>query len=136
MTPEEIQEIKDLLENHEKRIFKIESYFSSKSESIPKQISVKEFIMSRDPKGDVQKTLVIGYYLEKYKNLNFFNAKDLEEGFREAKEKVPDNINDKVSMNIKAGYMMEAKEKKDKLKAWSLTNTGETFLENGLKADK
>jgi hypothetical protein len=29
--------------------------------------------------------------------------------------------------------MMEAKEKKDKLKAWNLTSTGERFVENDLK---
>ena len=31
---------------------------------------------------------------------------------------------------------MEAKEKKDKLKTWTLTSTGERFVENGLKKEK
>ncbi len=51
----------------------------------------------------------------------------------EAKEIVPGNINYKVIMNIKKGFIMEAKEKKDDLKAWTLTTTGERFVKNGLK---
>ena len=31
---------------------------------------------------------------------------------------------------------MEAKEKKDNLKAWTLTNSGEKYVENNLKKEK
>ena len=61
-----------------------------------------------------------------------FNTKDLAEGFRSAKEPPPTNMNDKVNLNIRKGHMMEAKEKKDKSKAWVLTNSGEKFVEEGL----
>jgi len=67
--------------------------------------------------------------------MSSFNVKDLERGFREAKEKAPANINYNVIQNIKSGYMAEAKERKDKLKAWYLTNSGERFVENGLKKE-
>jgi hypothetical protein len=60
-----------------------------------------------------------------------FNIKDLAECFRSAKEPAPANINDKVNSNIQKGYMMEEKEKKDKLTAWVLTNSGEKFVEGG-----
>jgi hypothetical protein len=90
------EEVRKALENHEKRITTLEGLFKSDSEKIKKQISIKEFILSKKPIDDVQKTLVIGYYLEKYRNIENFNAKDLENGFREAKEKVPDNINYKA----------------------------------------
>lgn len=78
-------------------------------------------------------TLVLGYYLEKHRDLLAFNIKDLESAFREAKESVPDNINYKVVKNVEKGHMMEAKEKKDNLKAWNLTASGEKFVENNLK---
>ncbi len=128
-------EVKKILDDHEERIRKIESIFKSKPRTTKKQISIKEFIIAKKPKDEVQKTLVIGYYLEKYQGIKKFNAKDLEKGFRKAKEKVPGNINYKVIANIKNGFMTEAKEKKDKLKSWYLTNTGERFVENDFKEE-
>lgn len=133
---EELKRIKDILENHEERLTKLEKLFSSKPKEVKKSLSVKEFLISKKPRDDVQKTLIIGYYLEKYREMESFNANDLQVAFRESKEKVPTNINYKVIQNIKSGYMTEAKEKKDKLKAWYLTNSGEEFVENDLKKER
>jgi len=129
------EEIKKILEEHESRIAKLENLLKNKPESFRKGLSLKEFILSKKPEGDVQKTLVIGYFLEKYDGYTSFNMKDLENAFRTAKDNVPDNINDKVIQNIKKGYMMEAKEKKDNFKAWNLTSTGERFVENDHKKE-
>lgn len=104
--------------------------------SINKKLSIKEFILSKKPVGDVQKTLAVACYLEKYEGFVSFNAVDLVNGFRLAKESVPENINDKINMNIKKGHMDEAKEKKDSKKAWIVTNSGERFLDNGFKEIK
>ncbi|MCW1296718.1 MAG: hypothetical protein OH319_03490 [Candidatus Parvarchaeota archaeon] len=128
-------DIKKMLENHERRISELEKLILSKPEIVKKKTSLKEFLLFKKPKDDVQKTLAISYYLEKYEGLTSVNAKDLEDGFRLAKEKVPKNINYKVIRNIQQGYMMEAKEKKDNLKAWSLTGSGERFVENGFKKE-
>ncbi|MGB8218370.1 MAG: hypothetical protein WCE94_13810 [Candidatus Methanoperedens sp.] len=128
-------EISKILENHERRISQLESLFQSKPENVKKNLSVKEFILSKSPTGDVQKTLVIGYYLEKYDGLLSFNVKDIENAFRAAKETVPDNINYKIFRNIEKGYMMESKEKKDNLKSFTLTSSGERFVENNLKEE-
>lgn len=136
MPNEEIMEIKKKLEEHEERISKLESSFQAKPEAVKKEVSVKEFIISKKPKNDVQKTLAIGYYLEKYRDFSSFNAKDLEEGFRAAKEKAPENINHRVIKNIEKGHMMEAGQKKDNLKAWVLTNSGEQSVESGFEKKK
>jgi len=87
----------------------------------------------RKPSGDVQKTLLIAYYLEKYDGITPFSVGDLSKGFQLARESVPQNINDKINMNIGKGHLMEAKTKKDNKKAWLVTNSGEQFVENGLK---
>ena len=131
---EKIKELEKKLEEHEKRISKLEKLLRSKPQDVKKEISIKELILSKKPKSDVQKTLLIGYYLEKYRGVSFFNAKDLEEGFKESKEKVPSNINNKVYGNVKKGHMMELKKKKGELKTWNLTITGERFVENDFKA--
>lgn len=129
------EEIREKLADLEERIGKLEGLFKSNPKVVSKEISIKEFILQKTPKDDVQKTLAIGYYLEKYDNLSVFNAKDLEDAFSRAKEKPPKNINYKVIKNIEKGYMMESKDKKDNLKAWSLTNSGEKVVENNFEKE-
>lgn len=132
LAEDDIKEIvKKLLEDHEKRISALEGA-PRKPQAEDKQLSVKEFLLTKKPSDDVQRTLVIGYYLEHFESMDRFNIRDLADSFRSAKEPPPTNINDKVNMNIRKGQMMEAKEKKDKSKAWVLTNSGEKFVEEGL----
>jgi len=130
---EEIANIKKKLEEFEVRISKLESLFKEKPESVRKKLSIREFILSKSPKDDIQKTLAIGYYLERYEGFSSFNANDLENGFRRAKEKIPRNINLNVIYNIQKGYMVEAEEKKDNRKAWYLTNSGETLVDKNFE---
>lgn len=127
-----IKDIMTKLGDHESRISALEGMPAKKTEGQGKKLSIKEFLLTKKPGDDVQKTLVIGYYLEHFEGMDKFNARDLTEGFRLAKEPPPTNINDKVNLNIQRGRMMEAKEKKDKFKAWVLTNSGEKFVEEGL----
>lgn len=127
-----IKEIMTKLEEHESRISALEGAPAKKTQVEGKKLSVKEFLLTKKPTDDVQRTLVIGYYLEHFESMESYNVRDLANGFRSAKEPPPLNINDKVNMNIRKGHMMDAKEKKDKSKAWVLTNTGEKFVEEGL----
>lgn len=96
-----------------------------------KPISIKEFIISKAPPNGVLMTLTVGYYLENYDGTTPLTAADLEAGFRAARETVPTNLNDKANNCVKKGYFMETKEKKDSLKAWVLTRTGEAAVEAG-----
>ena len=79
---------------------------------------MKEFILLKKPSGDVQKTLAIASYLEKNEGMASFNVEDLAHYFQLAKEPTPQNLNDKINMNIKKGHIMEAKEKKENKKAF------------------
>lgn len=131
-----IKDIMIKLDDHESRISALEGMPTKKTQGEGKKLSIKEFLLAKKPTDDVQRTLVIGYYLEHFEGMDRFNAKDLADGFRSAKEPPPTNINDKVNLNIGKGYMMEAKEKKDKFKAWVLTNSGEKFVEEELPEGK
>jgi hypothetical protein len=133
---EEITKITRKLEEHDQRISAIERSLQASPESVKKRVSVKEFILSKKPKNDVERTLSIGYYLENWEALSAFNVKDLEKGFRDAREKVPNNINLCVIANTGKGHMMEAKGKKDNLKAWVLTNSGEKYVEGDFRKEK
>jgi hypothetical protein len=98
-----------------------------------KKMSAKEFLMTKNVQSELQKVLVLAHFLEHQEGLVFFNVSDLEGMFRSAREKLPKNMNDAVNKNIARGFLMEAAEKKDSKKAWSLTSTGERFVENEMK---
>ena len=56
--------------------------------------------------------------------------------FREAREKVPTNVADKIQQSIAKGYMMKADEEKDGKIAYVLTNTGVRFIESGFTKEE
>ena len=135
-----ISKFEELLRNHEGRIERLEGSISigplkEDERTRQKKLSVKEFLRSKRPRTDVHKTLAIGYYLEKYDDMASVNVYDVREGFRAAKEKVPSNVHAFIDQNIRNGHMMDYGEKKDKKKAYVLTNSGEEFVENGFKKE-
>jgi hypothetical protein len=132
----DLKEILKQLQDHESRIKALEGKPSLGHLKGKKPPSIKEFILLKNPHDEVQLTLAIAFFKEASEHLDSFNVRDLEDGFRKAKEQVPLNINDKVNMNIKNGHLMEASEKKDSLKAWTLTNSGERFVENNFEKTK
>ncbi len=128
--------IQKKLREHEERKSRLEKVFQEEAEKIRTKPSIREFVLSKKPKDEVQMILAIGYYLEEYDGLASFNVRDLEDGFRRAREKVPDNINYKVIRNVQKNHMMEAKDKKNNRKAWYLTNQGRDYVENNSKGEK
>lgn len=131
---DEIIEIKEKLKELEERITKLESivFQDSSFKPLKKKISIREFILQKKPKTAIQKVLVIGYYLEHFEKIECFTVKDVENGLRQAKEYAGKNISDLINKNIKKGYVMECKEKNGRLKTFTLTNSGEKFVENEL----
>jgi hypothetical protein len=122
----------------EKRLEKIEKLLAVPGATArlvkPKKLSVKEFLMTKSVKSEIQKVIALGYFLEHMEGIASFNTTDLETAFRAAKEKLPKNMNDAVNKNIARGFIMEAEEKKDSKKAWYLTSTGEKYVESELSA--
>lgn len=134
-----------LLKDHEERIRMLEQKLGEGHEvkkiveqapapaPVSKVPSIRQFIIEKAPSDDVQKSLVIGYHLEKHGDCKSFNVKDIEKGFVDAREKVPGNVADKILKNVWKGHIMQVPEEKDGLKAYALTNTGTKFVESGFK---
>lgn len=101
-----------------------------------KQVSVREFLLTKELNSSKDVTLAIGHYLESHTGLPSFNISDIEKAFRQAKIKPPANINDMVNKNINKGMVMEAEEKREGKKAWVLTGTGEEYINNKNKKDE
>jgi len=126
-------EIIKTLEDHERRLSKLEHLLQTKVKSVTSKQTVKDFIQSKCPGDDLQKTLAIGYYLETYEDFEAFNATDLAKGFRDARVPPPGNINDKVNKLKKKDYLMNAGKKIDEKSAWVLTAEGQKFVEDGFQ---
>ncbi len=105
---------------------------STGSKLVRKRMSVKEFLLTKAFRSEVEKTLVLAYYLEHTEGMPSFNVNDVIRVFQAAKEKKPVNPNDAVAKNVARGFLMDATEKKDSKKAWTLTVTGERYVENEL----
>mgnify|MGYP000250469921 CR=1 FL=1 len=131
---DEIIKIKEKVKELEDRVTKLENivFQDSSFKPLKKKISIREFILQKKPKTATQKVLVIGYYLEHFEKMECFTVKDVENGLRQAKEYAGKNISDLINKNIKKGYVMECKEKNGRLKTFTLTNSGEKFVENEL----
>jgi hypothetical protein len=127
---DDLAEVRKRLDELEKRIASIEGAITSKPKILLKKMSLKEFILEKHPRSDVEKTLAIAYYLEKHEGCTSISVMDIGKGFRDAREKVPSNVADKILKNISKGHMMETGEEKDGHKAYVLTNSGERLVES------
>lgn len=134
LNPEDIDnKLKDL----DDRLSRIEELLVQGSKSLPKKISIKEFILSLNIKDDIQITLALAYFLERYSDFTSISSKDILNACREAKVNIPvDNIGYKLYKNVAKGYLMEVKEKKVGQKAYTLTITGEQVVENNYLKEK
>ena len=134
-----LSRLEAMLKDHEERIRSLEKRFveappPSEEKPVPqapKGPSIRQFMVEKSPTDDVQRALVIGYYLERHAEFKSFNAKDIEKGFVDAREKVPGNVPDKLLKNVWKGAMMQVQEDKDGLKAYVLTNAGTKLAEKG-----
>lgn len=127
-----VEEIKkEVVEKIKKEIVEEIKEEIKKTEIMPskKEIPIKQFVLNKQPQNKVEEVLIISYYLKTFRNIPFFNIKDLENAFIEAGIKLPKNMNYKIIRNIEKDFMMEVKEKKNGLKAWTITAKGEEYVE-------
>lgn len=130
MNEEMVKRIEDL----ERRVAALEKPASPhRSPQNAKPLSLREFVLSKSPQTEVDAAIVIAYHLEKHDGISSFTSEDLKNGFAQAKEPSPVNPSEVLAKNARKGFIMDAPEKKKGLKAWVLTNTGERYVENGLK---
>jgi|SRR5580698_900048 hypothetical protein len=136
-----LDELKSRIDSLEGRVSELERALNQNARtellsSSKKKPAAREFLMTRSVKSEPQKVLALGYFLEHIEGVESFNIKDIERVFRAAKEKPPKNINDAVNKSIARGHLMEAAEKKDSIKAWCITSTGEHYIENDLNRNE
>lgn len=124
----ELEELKRIIEDHEARIKKLEGIDISPQVKT-KQKSLREFVNEHKNESDVDKTMLILFFKEKFMGIEGITSRDVTEGFREIREKVPGNIADKFQQLAKRGLITPSKLSK-KLNSWTYTNSGEEYITN------
>jgi hypothetical protein len=97
-----------------------------------RDLSLREFIDQYNTTAHTDMVLLIGYYLEKYRNQESFTVTDIRGCYKEIREKLS-NAGPFINQNVRKGFLMEAPKKDgDKKVTYSLTRKGIQFIENGL----
>lgn len=97
-----------------------------------KQLSMGEFVRQLGLKKHTDIVLAFGYYLEKVSGVREFSPADINKCYYEAKME-SSNTSQMLIQNIKRGRIMPAKGGK---KLYTLTGTGENFIETALNKKK
>jgi hypothetical protein len=96
-------------------------------------LSVGEFARQIGFKKHTDLVLGFAYYLEKYSGATEFTAADINNLYYEAKLE-SSNTSQMIINNIKRSFMMQAKAQESKAKkAYTLTRSGELFVQEALK---
>ena len=104
----------------------------SATQPLGKGLSIREFIQQFELKKQTDITLAFGYYLEKHTGVPEFTAADLNNCYYDAKME-SSNTSQMIVQNIKRGYMMPSKKKGEKgINRYTLTSSGEKFVETKL----
>jgi hypothetical protein len=132
------EEIRQRFEQLEKRVSQLESKSLSvvEKETAEKPQSIQEFLAESAALGNVQKTVVVGYYLEKQRGKSYFTSKDIEAIFREARVPVSKNISMDISRAIQKGWIMEYSKNEKGPSTYITTSKGERVIKARFKEGK
>jgi|SRR5271157_4788253 len=100
-----------------------------------KPSSPREFIDRHGLKRHVDIVLGFGNFLEKVRGLRSFTGADINTCYYEAKIE-PSNTSQMIINNIKKGFIMPQSKKPGARTSYTLTRTGEEFVEGGFKVTK
>lgn len=93
-----------------------------------KKTSHKEFLISKSPKFQFEKTLCLAYFEEKYNRKESWSNQDISNAYQKAKEPKPKNLSDQIYKCKVKGWVMEATDG-----AYTITNSGEKIVERGFQ---
>ena len=84
-------------------------------------LSLREFILTHEPKRSPDKIAVIGVYLKDHAHTESFGREDLEEAFQTAGEAVPGNLSRDVKWAVRTGWIAPKPGTKNR---YYVTNSG------------
>ncbi len=106
---------------------------SAPPETGGKQMSPAEFVKLSKAKNQMDRALVLGYYLEKVSGYSGFTSSELAELGKQIKQPFA-NASDAVARLTGRGLMMSSGDKEGQ-RAYALTASGETYVETLIEAE-
>ena len=106
-----------------------------RSAGVSKVSSPREFIDRYGVKRHVDIVLAFGHFLERVRGIKAFTGADINTCYYEAKVE-PSNTSQMIINNIKKGLIMAQSKKKGARASYTLTRTGEEFVQAGFKTTK
>ena len=121
------------LENRVSTLEKRTHGISSESREKKRTQSVSEFLLEKQVTRTTSRSnlvLAVAVYRERFRGAESFSVIELRELIREAKQKLPSNINDCICRYIPKGYIAEDKLGEDRKKRWYVTTSGNDYVDN------
>jgi hypothetical protein len=94
-------------------------------------MDLTEFLASRKATTHPDRVVAIAYYLYRTQSGAGVTTHDLTEAYSRARIKKPQNFPDVIAACVRRGRLVEG-ERKDGMKSWVITRTGEAFVESNL----
>ena len=97
----------------------------------PVGIDLIEFLAAKKGETHPDRVVAIAYYHYHNQRGTGVTTKELAEAYARARVKKPQNFPDVIAACVRRGYLVEG-ERKDGMKSWVITRTGETHVEQDL----
>ena len=114
------------------RVAKLEAKAPKLRQVAKKPQSVREFILEKSPKSQVEMCVCFMYFRDEIQGDDTgFGVAQATKYFVEARERVPQNVADALGKCAKKGWITEAKaaDRASGNKYWRITNTGIDYVE-------
>ena len=97
----------------------------------PVGIDLIEFIAKKKAETHPDRVVAIAYYYYHTQDGAGVTTKELADAYARARIKKPQNYPDVIAACVRRGYLVEG-ERKDGMKSWVITGTGETHVEQDM----
>jgi hypothetical protein len=103
----------------------------ARSSPSPVGMDLIEFLAMKKAETHPDRVVVIAYYYYKTHNGAGVTTKELADSYARARVRRPQNYPDVIAGCVRRGYLVEG-ERKDGMKSWVITRTGESHVEQDL----
>lgn len=93
------------------------------------KMQINELLASKNLKSHMDKVEAIAWHFLWQGSDDSVTRKDILDAYGKRRMQKPQNLTDVINYSVRRGHLVDALEKKDGQKAWSITPTGERYIE-------
>lgn len=96
------------------------------------KMQINEILASKDLKSHMDRVEAIAWYFLR-QGEDSVNSNNIFDAYAKARMQKPKNLTDVINQSAKRGHLIDSPEKKDERKAWCITRSGESYIEQILR---